>query len=187
MKAAATSNAIGTGRNAPATATRTMPKKLTCVGIACDGINSATIAPSNAARIMRGMVVAARRARFLRYCLTVPAAGTSQPTDWTWHWSSTGLVSPTSQGTDTSNRIGTATRTNATSGGNSANTMVSTTTFSIGELIMVASTVVELAPPSYRLWPIGATQLAHTPRGTPVIRSEEHTSELQSLTNLVCR
>ena len=47
--------------------------------------------------------------------------------------------------------------------------MVSTTTFSMGDEIMVASTVAELAPPSYKLCPMGATQLAHTPRGTPVI------------------
>src|SRR6266700_4690070 len=39
--------------------------------------------------------------------------------------------------------------------------------FRVGELIMVASTVEGLAPATYKLFPIGATQLAQTPRGTP--------------------
>src|ERR1700758_519367 len=106
MNAAATSNAIGTGRNAP---------------------------PS--------------RARFFTYCVNVPVTGTSHPAESTWHGASTDFVWPTSHGTRAIRTRGAATRKTATPGGNNANTMVSTTTFSMGDEIMVASTVVELAPP----------------------------------------
>jgi hypothetical protein len=44
---------------------------------------------------------------------------------------------------------------------------MSTTALSAGELIMVAITVSGLAPPRNNPRPMGATQLAHTPRGTP--------------------
>src|SRR5882762_3858111 len=71
MKAAATSKAIGTGRNVPASATSTIPNKVTWVGMFCAGITSATHAPSNAARIMNGTVVSASCTRFLKYCLNV--------------------------------------------------------------------------------------------------------------------
>src|ERR1700757_2814410 len=133
MNAAATSNAIGTGRNAPANATSTIPKKLTCEGITCAGTTSATTAPNRAARIMNGIVVAASRVRFFPYCFTVPEVVTIHPADGTWHCTSTGLVPFTSQGTMASSASGTATRSNATPGGNSANTMVSTTTFNMGD------------------------------------------------------
>src|SRR5882724_1932041 len=54
MYAMATSNAIGTGRNAPTSATRTIPPMLACAIIACGGNSSITNAPSTAPRIING-------------------------------------------------------------------------------------------------------------------------------------
>src|SRR5258706_1229506 len=52
--AIAASNAIGTGKNAPASATSTIPKMLACPTIACGGSISITSAPSTAPRIISG-------------------------------------------------------------------------------------------------------------------------------------
>jgi hypothetical protein len=169
MNAAATSKAIGTGKNVPASATNTIPMNVTCAGISCAGINSATSAPSSAARIMKGIVVTASLSRFFAYCRSVPETGSNHPLDGTSHAATGSNCSErVSQGIREIKTSGAATRTSATPGGKSANSIVSTTTFSVGELIIVASAVVALAPPSYMLCPIGATQLAHSPNGTPV-------------------
>src|ERR1700730_9578637 len=53
-------------------------------------------------------------------------------------------------GTKANSTSGTATRTNARGSGNNAKTIASTTTFSVGELIMVARTVFGLAPATNR-------------------------------------
>src|SRR5882724_3394648 len=54
MYAIATSNAIGTGKNAPTSATNTIPPMLACVMMACGGSHSITSAPSTAPRIISG-------------------------------------------------------------------------------------------------------------------------------------
>jgi len=58
-----------------------------------------------------------------------------------------GRAGRVSQGTNASKTNGMASLRAAIPGGNKVKTMVSTTTFNIGELIMVARTVLELAPP----------------------------------------
>src|SRR5712692_4901093 len=130
---------------------------------------SASRAPKTAARIMNGIVATARFPRFLRYVFKVEPVGRSHPsgagTGQASLWA--GGVRRTSRGTDTSNNSGTARRTSATGSGNRANVIISTTTLSVGELITVASTVLGLAPPTNSPRPMGATQLAQTPRGTP--------------------
>src|SRR6266436_3450244 len=54
MYAIATSNAIGTGKNAPTSATITIPPTLACVMTACGGSHSITSAPSTAPIIISG-------------------------------------------------------------------------------------------------------------------------------------
>src|SRR4029077_14658884 len=54
MYAMATSNAIGTGKNAPSSASSTIPPMLACAMIACGGNSSITNAPSTAPKIISG-------------------------------------------------------------------------------------------------------------------------------------
>jgi len=169
--AAATSNAIGTGRNVPTSATSTMPGRLTWTGRFCAGNNSATNAPSNAARIINGIVVTAKRARLRRNIQMLPDAGCSNPSllGSAQSSGSAGEVRRTIHGTIAISTSGTASRTSAILSGNRLNAIASTTMFNVGELIIVARTVLALAPAVNSPCPIGATQLAQTPSGTPVI------------------
>src|SRR4029077_5201714 len=85
MYAIATSNAIGTGRNAPTSATSTIPPMLACAMMACGGSHSITRAPSTAPRIISGnatrntyqKLFAYDRVTFARARLQLSATGMS--------------------------------------------------------------------------------------------------------------
>ena len=55
----------------------------------------------------------------------------------------------------------------AMNGGNSAKSIVMTTTLRVGELIIAANVDSSLAPALRIAWAMGAAQLTHTPRGAP--------------------
>src|ERR1019366_5500248 len=85
--ATATSNAIGTGKNVPTSATATIPRIVTCTAKLVAGNNSAAVAPKRAATIINGTVTKIIFPRFLRNSATAELAVPSP--DATSHTTST--------------------------------------------------------------------------------------------------
>src|SRR5713101_7337130 len=74
----ATSNAIGTGKNAPTSATSTIPPMLACEMMACGGNNSITSAPSSAPKIINGNATRKTYQKLFPYDRTTPTIACHQ-------------------------------------------------------------------------------------------------------------
>src|SRR5229473_3460795 len=142
----ATSNAIGTGKNAPTSATSTIPPMLACEMMACGGNNSITSAP----RSINGNATRKTYQKLFPYDRTTPTIACHQ-------LSATGIsigqltVFSSSReaaaGANTKIKNSTvASFNNATFAGNNAKVIASTTTFKAGEANIAASTDSLLMP-----------------------------------------
>src|ERR1700761_6186505 len=128
---------MGTGRKVPTRATATIPKTLASNSIGPAGNISARVAPSSAATNISGKVMAIILAKFFKNSVRADTAdsrfGSSHAV--------CGSVFGTIHGTSASSTITVASFVMAIPRGKRLNTIASTTTFNVGELIIVASTV----------------------------------------------
>src|SRR5712671_3016166 len=150
MYAIATSNAIGTGKNAPTSATSTIPPMLACAIIVCGGNNSITSAPSTAPRIINGNATRKTYQKLFPYdraTLTIAChqlSATGMSIGHTYDFSSSREAAA---GANTKIKNSTVANFNtATFAGNNANVIASTTTFKAGEANIAASTDSLLIP-----------------------------------------
>src|SRR5436190_2366826 len=170
----ATSNAIGTGRNAETSATSKIPPTVTCATSAFAGSNSTTTAPSTAASIISGNATRNTYQKLLAYDRAVLSKASRQVSETAkpiGHDASAGCDCSRDAASGTKTRIRNrtvASLSNATEAGNSAKVIARTTTFSAGEANIAASTDSVLMPDANNPRAIGATQFVHTARGTPV-------------------
>src|SRR5882672_6041605 len=151
MYAIATSKAIGTGRNALTSATKTIPPSVTCAVKAFCGNSSIARAPRIAPRVINGNATRNTYQKLVAYDFMTPQIACPHVSD-TGIWIGQEYPSAVSffdaiNGANT--KIRNATVANfkiATGAGNSANVIASTTTFSAGEANIAASTDSVLIP-----------------------------------------
>src|SRR5580704_8676804 len=141
----ATSKAMGTGRNAPTRATRTMPPMVVWAMRACAGRSSTTSAPRIAARIISGKATRKTYQKLLKKermvetsaCAQVSETGISmghtKAAEFSWRDATAGAKTMIRKRTVASLR-------RAIGAGKSANVMARTTTLSAGEANIAAST-----------------------------------------------
>src|SRR5580692_3725987 len=147
----ATSNAIGTGRNAPTRATRTIPPMVASAMSASAGRSSITNAPRTAAKIMSGKATRKTYQKLLRYERVVETRAWPQVWETGISIGQTyGAMAPRREavaGAKTKIRKRTvASFRRAMGTGKSANVMARTTTLSAGEANITARTDSVLMP-----------------------------------------
>src|SRR5580704_2579700 len=148
----ATSKAMGTGRNAPTRATRTMPPMVVWAMRACAGRSSMTSAPRIAARIISGKATRKTYQKLLRKERMTEMSACAQVSE-------TGIsIGQITEVTEVARREATAgaktkikkrtvaSLSSAMGTGKSAKVMARTTTLSAGEANMAASTDSVLIP-----------------------------------------
>src|SRR5215475_3459254 len=169
----ATSNAMGTGKNAATKATAMIPAMVTGVNRACCGSNSTTSAPRTAASNINGSAIRKTYQKLFAYerpmprnaCDHVSVTGTSigQAID-----SGSGCARRATAGAKTKiSKKTVASFRSATDIGNSANVIANTTTLRAGEANIAPSTDSLLIPDASSPRAMGATQFVQTPSGTP--------------------
>src|SRR6267142_489840 len=173
MYAIATSNAIGTGKNALTNATKIIPPTVTCATSACCGNSSIASATSIAAKIISGNATRNTYQKLFAYDFKTPTIACPQVSE---AGISIGQTYPSAASFFREAIIGANTKIKnatvaifktATGSGNSANVIASTTTFSAGEANIAPSTDSVLIPDAYKPRAIGATQFVHTAIGVP--------------------
>src|SRR5713226_8328717 len=146
----ATSNAIGTGKNAPTSATSTIPPMLACEMMACGGNNSITSAPSTAPKIINGNATRKTYQKLFPYdrttltiaCHQLSATRISIGQPYVF---SSPRDAPAGANTNIKDST-VASFNSATFAGNNAKAIASTTTFKAGEANIAASTDSRLIP-----------------------------------------
>src|ERR1700730_7781685 len=152
MYAMATSKAIGTGRNAPTRATRTMPPSVTCAMRAGGGRSSMTRAPRTAASIINGKATRKTYQKLLRKDRAVETnawrqvSKTSIPMEQARAEAEPGWREATAGAKTKMRKRTVASLSSATEAGKSAKVMERTTTLSAGEAKLAASTDSVLMP-----------------------------------------
>src|SRR5215472_1425683 len=148
----ATSKAMGTGKNALTSATKTMPIVVTWVTSACAGRSSITTAPRTAARIISGKATRKTYQKLLPKDRTVENSACVQVSETEISMGQTTASAAflwrlATSGAKTKMRKSTvASLSNATDAGKSAKVIASTTTLSAGEANIAARTDSVLIP-----------------------------------------